>query len=647
MNKKAKTYGFVVLAVVALVAIVGLVINFGGNMTGAYYLNAEEARRTDEAVYRSVEQAGECYEEMGEKRTEPSPYCEERFLYRYFERSLDMQLDNRMKETLRESTGNYAECKYKMGVYRAREDKNRYEQLGERCESEFKTIAIQNLQGYLKCLDKGGEYKRGYRGSPGECRLPEICGDGQVVGDEQCDDGDRITETCAYGQTSCYVCNSDCQRVPGQIFYCGDGRTSGREACDDGAQNGQYGKCRIDCLGRTYCGNKIREGPEECDDGNNPYNTDACLIGCKAAKCGDGYPWAGVEQCDDANTNNNDACLNNCQTATCGDIYVQTGIEQCDDGNINNNDVCVNCQSAICGDGYIQTGIEECDDANTNNNDVCLNNCQTAICGDGYTQIGVEQCDDGGQNGQYGKCKTDCSGMIFCGDEIINGQEACDDGSQNGQYGKCNSDCTSIISCGDGIINGPEQCDDTNSNNNDACINCQNAYCGDGFVRTGMEQCDDANSNNNDACLTNCQIAICGDSQVQTGVEQCDDGNKNGQYWKCKSDCSGLGPYCGDGMINGPEECDDGNYLNWDGCNGDCIIGSCSDSDGGLNYLEQGTIFLTGTNFSRAFHTENCSVSFVNESFCQVGLTEGFGSVMYDCANTSAGTTTCQNGACI
>jgi fibro-slime domain-containing protein len=73
----------------------------------------------------------------------------------------------------------------------------------------------------------------------------------------------------------------------------------------------------------------------------------------------------------------------------------------------------------------------------------------------------------------------------------------------------------------------------------------------------------------------------CGDG-VATRFEFCDDGagNNTGGYGRCLPDCSGLGPYCGDGNVDdGFEECDDGDNLGaYNGCNPDCTLGpSCGD----------------------------------------------------------------------
>jgi len=74
----------------------------------------------------------------------------------------------------------------------------------------------------------------------------------------------------------------------------------------------------------------------------------------------------------------------------------------------------------------------------------------------------------------------------------------------------------------------------------------------------------------------------CGDG-VTTRFEFCDDGTaqNTGEYGHCKSDCSGLGPHCGDAVVDEDdgEECDDGDNLGaLSGCNPDCTRGpSCGD----------------------------------------------------------------------
>lgn len=68
--------------------------------------------------------------------------------------------------------------------------------------------------------------------------------------------------------------------------------------------------------------------------------------------------------------------------------------------------------------------------------------------------------------------------LTYCGDGDTNSpsiqgfNEVCDDGSDNGRYeGKCRSDCLGIVKCGNKIIELNEECDDGNSNDADGCKN--------------------------------------------------------------------------------------------------------------------------------------------------------------------------------
>lgn len=63
-----------------------------------------------------------------------------------------------------------------------------------------------------------------------------------------------------------------------------------------------------------------------------------------------------------------------------------------------------------------------------------------AVCGNGEVEAG-EACDDGVNDGSYGGCAVDCSGLgPHCGDGEMNGPEPCDDGNDANGDG-CNLDC--------------------------------------------------------------------------------------------------------------------------------------------------------------------------------------------------------------
>ena len=66
----------------------------------------------------------------------------------------------------------------------------------------------------------------------------------------------------------------------------------------------------------------------------------------------------------------------------------------------------------------------------------------------------------------------------------------------------------------------------------------------------------------------------CGDGIVQ-GDEECDDGNSNNND-ACKSDCTFN--VCADGVVrHGVEQCDDGNGNDGDPCKSDCTLNVCGD----------------------------------------------------------------------
>ena len=76
------------------------------------------------------------------------------------------------------------------------------------------------------------------------------CGDGTKQSNEACDNGsDNGRTECAYGETACTVCTTECLTARGETSYCGDGRKDEEhgEKCDDGEANGENGRCSRTC----------------------------------------------------------------------------------------------------------------------------------------------------------------------------------------------------------------------------------------------------------------------------------------------------------------------------------------------------------------------------------------------------------------
>lgn len=198
-----------------------------------------------------------------------------------------------------------------------------------------------------------------------------------------------------------------------------------------------------------------------------------------------------------------------------------------------------------------------------------------------------------------------------CGDGFVQaGVEGCDDGNDD-NFDDCRNDCTPST-CGNGILEPPEACDDGNASNEDFCLNnCLSAACGDGFVQIGVEDCDDQNTNQTDACLNDCSMASCGDGFVWQGVEPCDDGNDNDNDG-CRNNCS-L-PSCGDGQLDPGEQCDDGNNNNFDGCRNNCILPFCGDV-----IVDPGEQCDDGNNVSTDACI-NCVSAFCGDGFVRMGV---------------------------
>ncbi|TXD41283.1 hypothetical protein FRC96_04685 [Lujinxingia vulgaris] len=113
------------------------------------------------------------------------------------------------------------------------------------------------------------------------CEIPELCGNGEIDEGEACDHGGTIQLACAYGESSCEVCNVRCELVPGQVTgFCGDDQVqagggeecdhggSPQTACPDGEDVCQV--CAEDCTlvageASGSCGDGVIQGEEECD----------------------------------------------------------------------------------------------------------------------------------------------------------------------------------------------------------------------------------------------------------------------------------------------------------------------------------------------------------------------------------------------
>jgi cysteine-rich repeat protein len=96
-------------------------------------------------------------------------------------------------------------------------------------------------------------------------------------------------------------------------------------------------------------------------------------------------------------------------------------------------------------------------------------------------------------------------------------------------------------------------------------------FCGDGVVNNnGTEACEPPGT---DVCTDTCAIrsSLCGDGFL-TPPEECEDANTTDGDG-CSSTCTlEAPPACGDGNLDPGEECDDGNVADGDGCSSTCTV---------------------------------------------------------------------------
>ena len=249
------------------------------------------------------------------------------------------------------------------------------------------------------------------------------------------------------------------------------------------------------------------------------------------------------------------------------------------------------CLQRLCGNGTLEPLAGEfCDDGNRRNGDGCSSICTTEMivasgitCGDGI-QTPPEECDDrnaASGDGCTSACTMERVSMPLpqgrCADGTLNSGETCDDRNTRSGDG-CSSTCqleqpaqfvTSTLRCGDGIVTIGEGCDDGNNAVGDGC---------DALCRREREE----------ACTSpdQCASGLCDASQI---CQWCKSGDAcAGGICTPNGDCrrtlvaqaqvAGRST-CGDGVLSSPEECDDRNNRDRDGCSARCFFeeGSCGD----------------------------------------------------------------------
>lgn len=477
-----------------------------------------------------------------------------------------------------------------------------------------------------------------------------VCGDGKVAGiaDEDCDDGntapgDGCSATCTIEVG--YACSG----MPSNCAAgCGNGIIAGPEACDDGdlvSADGCSAACEVEtgfkCMGApsictTTCGDGVIAGAETCDDGNTASG-DCCSSTCIAG------PMCEIEHNDSAAQANDFAALSSGNemvgfinpsndkdyflvqvpvgtvgtltaqsqdgpVTTCGPMSLDTKLSIIDGNNLSlaedddgvpgtlcslvtakhlaqgsyfievaaselqplatfDYSLAVTLDLAVCGNGAKETG-EQCDDNNVANGDGCDSTC--------YTELPTES----EPNNAFIETDGPYSPPILLKGSVIPNTDAdfysftlpayadltVETFDIDG-YGSCAPGLDTVIT-----LYGPNQqvitADDENGINNCSRIDpvddsaAQHLAPGTYHVRV--------RSYNNEASIPAYNLsvsfaALCGDGFIE-GSEECE-----GPPPLCDPSCQNT-PVCGDLLVDAPETCDDGNLLSGDGCNSSCQI---------------------------------------------------------------------------
>jgi cysteine-rich repeat protein len=312
----------------------------------------------------------------------------------------------------------------------------------------------------------------------------------------------------------------------------------------------------------------------------------------------------------------------------------------CSDGTgalCDGSGACVECvDPGDCSSGVCQANAcvpPTCLDAikNGSETDIDCGGADCNPCADAKACAVADDCESG-------VCAAAVCQAPTCADGVKNDVET-DVDCGGGTCSPCgfNEGCAQDSDCVGGSCSGTlclATCTDQEKNANETDVDCGGPMCGPcdaGKTCAVAADCSSKVCNNG-----TCAASMCGDGVVN-GAEQCDDGNMDDTD-ACPSTC--LPAACGDGFTQaGVEQCDDANQDNTDACLATCVLAACGDT-----YVQAGVEDCDDANQDNTDAClTTCKAASCGDMYVQAGV-EDCDDANQD--NTDACPTTCKTAAC-
>jgi MYXO-CTERM domain-containing protein len=413
----------------------------------------------------------------------------------------------------------------------------------------------------------------------GVCEHPALsvgtaCGDGtdsDCLNPDTCDGAGACQSNDESDGTACTSDGNDCTGDVCGSGVCTHPNETAGTSCGDGTDD----DCRNPdtCDGSGSCLANDESDGTSCTDDGNECTDDVCA----SAACDHPALSAGTSCGDDSD----DDCRNpdTCDGAgACQSNDESDGTACTDDGVECTSDL---CQSGACEHAALADGETCTDDGNECTDDVCA----SGACTHPNAADGTACTADGNE------CTDDVCATGACSHPSSSAGTACGD--------TANTDCSDPDTC-----NGSGACQPNHAPDGTACTD-NGAFC-DGDEACGGGACDSAGNPcdpDNETCddtADECVRPPCGDGVVE-GAEECDDFNFEAgdgctdctvdAGWACGDDDPGDGvsdcyETCGNSTLDDHEDCEDGDAANGDGCSDTCRVEDgweCVEGAGGLD----------------------------------------------------------------